>query len=351
MTIPKLLVSAVAATLLTTAFSVPYSTAYAQAPANVLTAVKVAQPPTLDGNDDDAAWTKAKSITVRLKDGENFNNGATAVTLKAVYSGDMLYMLVKYDDPTNSIRRSPFVKQADGSWKKLSDPDDKGGDNNKFYEDKWAMIWNINNSIKEFKTRGCDAACHAGQKGKPFGNKYTESPGETGDIWHMKGVRTGVVGQVDDQFLDDTRYDKEKSPEAGRKSDPKTGGGYADVKLVDGKPAFMDKSGKAANKGGTYWLLDGDKVAFDDSKFVAGDEVASIMIAPFTGDRGEIAYASSYKVGKYTGEVSRKLVTGSKLDVQFDKLSEGYGFGFAAFDNAQVRHAVHSGSLLLKFAK
>ncbi|MEO8386660.1 MAG: ethylbenzene dehydrogenase-related protein [Betaproteobacteria bacterium] len=347
MTRPKLLVSAVAATLLTAVFS----SAYAQGPGNILTAIKVAQAPKLDGNDDDAAWKNAKSISVKLKDGENFNNGATTVTLKAVYSGDMLYMLVKYDDPTNSHRRSPYVKQADGSWKKLTDPDDKGGDNNKYYEDKWAMIWNINNSIKEFKTRGCDAACHAGQKGKPFGNKYTESPGETGDIWHMKSVRSGSVGQIDDQFLDDTRFDKEKSPEAGRKSDPKTGGGYTDVKLVNGKPEFMGKSGKAANKGGTYWLLESDKTPFDDSKFVAGDEVASIMVAPFTGDRGEIAYASSYKDGKHTGELSRKLVTGSKFDVQFDKLDGVYDFGFAAFDNAQVRHAVHSGSLHLKFAK
>lgn len=325
--------------------------AFAQAAGNVLTAVKVATPPTLDGNDNDAAWKSAKAITVKLKDGENFNNGATTATLKAVYSGDMLYMLVQYADPTNSVRRSPYVKQADGTWQKLKDPDDKGGDNNKYYEDKWAMIWNINNSIKDFNTRGCDTACHAGQKGKPFGNKYTESPGELGDIWHMKGVRTGTVGQVDNQYLDDTRFDKDKSPEAGRKSDPKTGGGYADVKLVDGKPEFMDKSGKAANKGGAYWLPESAKTAFDDSKFVAGDEVASIVVAPFTGERGVIAYAETYKDGKYTGEVARKLVTGGKFDVQFDKLTGTYAFGFAAFDNAQVRHAYHGGALLLKFAK
>ena len=114
---------------------------------------------------------------------------------------------------------------------------------------------------------------------------------------------------------------------------------------------LMDKSGKAANKGGMYWLVESDKVAFDDSKFVAGDEIASIMVAPFAGDRGEIAYAANYKDGKYTGELSRKLVTGSKFDVQFDKLGGAYSFGFAAFDNAQVRHAIHGGPLQLKFAK
>ena len=35
-------------------------------------------------------------------------------------------------------------------------------------------------------------------------------------------------------------------------------------------------------------------MAFDDSKFVAGDEVASIIVAPFTGDRGEIASAMKW---------------------------------------------------------
>ena len=78
------------------------------------------------------------------------------------------------------------------------------------------------------------------------------------------------------------------------KSDPKTGsGGYDDIKLVGGKPEFMARDGKAANKGGTYWLRAEDKVAFDDAKFAAGDEVASILVSKFAGDRGEIDAAKS----------------------------------------------------------
>ena len=284
--------------------------------------------------------------------GTNFKDGKTTATIKAVYSGDMLYMLVQYDDPTESVRRSPYQKQPDGSWKKVSDPDDKGGDNNKFYEDKFALIWNIGNSIKGFSQQGCMAACHVGEPGKPFGNKYTASEGELGDIWHMKSIRTGYIGQIDDQYLDHTRYDKDKAADAGRKSDPKTGGGYTDIKLVNGKPEFMHKSGTPANKtGGTYYLKEEDKVAFDDSKFKPGDEVASILVAPFTGDRGDIAAAIKWSSGKWTAVIARKLVTGSKFDVQFDNLDGTYEFGFAAFDNAQVRHAFHFGALKLKFAK
>ena len=189
-----------------------------------MTAARVDKAPLLAAGATDPAWAKAEALSVALFGGVNFKDGKTTATIKTVYSGDTLYMLVQYDDPTQSVRRFPYQKQADGGWKKLVDPKDKGGDDNVYYEDKFALIWNINNSIKNFGQLGCAAACHAGEPGKPFGNKYTASEGELGDIWHMKSIRTGYIGQVDDQYLDHTRYDKEKSPEAGRKSDPKTGG-------------------------------------------------------------------------------------------------------------------------------
>lgn len=159
------------------------------------------------------------------------------------------------------------------------------------------------------------------------------------------------MGQIDDQYVDNTRYDKDKAPEAGRKSDPKTGGGYADIALKEGKPEFMSKDAKPANAGGTYWLKDSDKVAFDDTKFKTGDEVASILVAPLTGDRGDVSSASAWKDGKWTVVFSRKLVTESKTDVEFDKLDGTYIFGIAFFDNAQVRHAYNTGALKLMFAK
>ena len=111
-------------------------------------------------------------------------------------------------------------------------------------------MWNINDSIFGFTEKmSCQAACHAGEPGKPFGNKYTGDETELGDIWHMKTVRTGSVGQLDNQYVDSTHFDPVKSPDAGRKSDANTGGGYTDMKLVDGKPEFMNKDGKAGQQG------------------------------------------------------------------------------------------------------
>ncbi len=188
---------------------------------NVLIAAKATAAPTLDGNPSDAAWAAAKPIKVALSNGANFGGkGETTATLKAVYSGDTVYFLIQYADPTNSLQRGPYQKQADGSWKQLKDPANKGGDDNVYYEDKWAMIWNINNSIAGFDKEGCSVACHAGEPGKPYGNKYTAKEGELGDMWHMKGLRTAPLGNVDDQYLDHTRFDAQKSPYAGRKSDP-----------------------------------------------------------------------------------------------------------------------------------
>jgi len=321
-------------------------------PADTLVAAKVTRAPDPNALAADSAWTVARPITVLLSGGRNFGGrGETNATMKAVYAGDTLYLLLQYDDPTNSIRRGPYQKQADGSWKKLVDPADKGGDDNLYYEDKWAMIWNVNGSIKNFEKEGCMSLCHEGQ-GKPYGNKYTPGEGQIGDIWHMKGSRTAPLGFVDDQYVDHTRYDAKASPNAGRKSDPGgTLGEYTAFSLADGKPQFMNRDGKPANAGGTYYIKRGDEIAFDDSKFKAGDEVASFIINPLVGDRTDIRVVNAWQDGRRTSVVSRKLVTGSKFDVQFDNLGGRYAFGVAAFDNAQVRHATSDDPLFLVFAR
>lgn len=317
----------------------------------VVTAVMAPTAPGIDGDAKDAIWKTAPVTKLMAVKGCNFKGGEgkTSATLQVAYDKDNLYMLLTYDDPTFSERRSPYQKQADGSWQKLKDPDDKGGDNCVYYEDKVGVMWNINNSVVGFDRFGCQIACHGGEPGKPYGNKYVEEAGEVGDLWHMKWVRTGNIGQVDDGYVDHTRFDPEKAKTAGRKGDAKTGGGYDDNKLVGGKPEFMSKDAKPANKGGTYWIKAEDKVAFDDARFKAGDEVPSIVIAPFAGDRGDVRFSGKWAKGKWTMEFTRKLVTGSKTDVNFDDLKKSYGFGIAMFDNAQVRHAYVEEPLVLQF--
>ena len=305
------------------------------APDNALVSVP-AEAPTLEGSADEAAWAEAPEIKTQVAGGANESD--TEVTIKSVYDGDTVYFLAQWADPSESFLRSPWEKQANGSWIMLNDPDDKGGDNNLYYEDKMSIIWSIDNSIKNFETAGCFTACHAGENSdvKPYGNKYTSNEGELGDIWHWKSVRN--LGQIDDQYLDWTRYSAE-TPGAGRKSDAKDSGGYTDNQTEDkSMPAFMPPDG-GSKDGAPGYILESEKVPFDDSQFEAGDRLPSVIISEMMGDRGDISAAWQWVDGVYTLEFSRALDTGSETDVQFNDLAATYYFGVAIFDNAQVRHA------------
>ncbi len=140
----------------------------------VLVSQKVAAGPTLDGMMKDA-YKDAQPLTFKVLGGRHLQGGATDVTMRSVYTDDMIYFLVQYKDPTLSAQREPWQKQADGSWKKLGDPNDKGGDNNLYYEDKISIFWNINSPA--FDKTGCLSACHVGE-GKPYGNMYTPAAAE-----------------------------------------------------------------------------------------------------------------------------------------------------------------------------
>src|SRR3954471_23538368 len=115
----------------------PWSGVKAQGPGPVkpivITAIKGDVAPQLDGIGDDAVWKKAPVAHFTAVKGVNFKdgNGTTSGTVQAAYVGDMIYFLISYDDPTETYRRSPFLKGQDGKWTKLADPEDKGGDNNK----------------------------------------------------------------------------------------------------------------------------------------------------------------------------------------------------------------------------
>lgn len=316
------------------------------APEGALVSYPVTEVPVLDGAADEAAWAGATALQIEV--GEGVNDAPDFVEIRSVYTEDTVYFVVTWSDPTQSYLRSPWVKQEDGSWLKLADPDDKGGDNNLYYEDKLAFIWSINDSIVGFVEQGCGTACHEGQDSefKPYGNKYTDGEGQWGDIWHWKSVRN--VGQIDDQYLDWTEYSAD-TPESGRHSDPKDSGGYYNNESEDKTvPAWMGPAGSSVD-GSPGFLLESDIVPFDDSLFVAGDMIPSIVVAPIVGDRGDIAAAWQWVDGVWTIEFSRALDTGSEFDVQFADLAQTYFFGVAVFENAQVRHAYQEDATMFVF--
>lgn len=323
-----------------------------------LVSVKTDQAPTIDGTVE-AVWEKAPAYKVMvdklLYKPDNGYKGITktTVTLKSLYDREYIYFLVQYQDPTQSLERFPWVKQPDGSWKQLQNKDSTGHENT-YYEDKFAMLWNINTA--NFDKKGCDVACHkarggkvAGIEDKSPGRMFTDKPGETIDMWHWKSVRSNPVGQVDDQYIDSTK-DPKVNQDWGRHGDAKTGGGYADnVNKDKTGPAFMNKPGADAPR---YWVLSELKTEFADN-FKAGDVVPGIVVAPFEGSRGDIQAKGVWKNGVWTIEMKRKLVTtGEKAkeqDVQFDDLKKTYHFGVAVFDNSAINHVYHEGVHALTF--
>ncbi|MBI5870794.1 MAG: hypothetical protein HZB44_07565 [Actinobacteria bacterium] len=382
---------------------------------DTLVSTPVDSTPVLDGIADDAAWAAAPATVATISGGWY---GTGDVTMKSVYKDGMVYFLYQYSDPDLSTRRGPYQKQDDGTWKKIkytayptpstsmSDETVQGlwntKDPNAAYEDKFAVLWNIN--TPGFETQGCGVTCHWNDDrnhGK-FGRKYTPNAGELVDMWHFKSVRTGAVfsgdlsmgvsniGQTDDQYIDSTNYCPAGASCAqyggtlvggnkdwGRRGDPRINSAdlYDDncSKIADATwggtkcaastvvPANGDgwsKMNPLPNQTTASYpfVYRNTETAFDNAAFAAYDEMPAIKVRPTTGDRANLPTGARYADGTWTLEVARPLVTmgndgvtPSTKDVQFANLDAQYSFGVAVFDNAQVEHST-SAKFSLSFA-
>ncbi len=313
-------------------------------PPVTLTSASVLAAPVIDGTAD-SLWSGATAVNIPVAGGVNM--GSTNVSVKSVYTADSVFFLLDYADPTQSQQRMPWQKQGDGTWKKLTSSTTH--QENTYYEDKLAMAWDID--VAGFAQSGCAVMCHAGEQpaNSGYGSKYTANAGEEADLWHWKYVRMNAVGQVDDQYVNSDRYDAATAPEAGRHSDPKTGGGYSNNENADKTaPGFTSADQPAP----PYWILDSEKQPFADT-YQTNDEIAGIIVKAFTADpggRADIQGKGAYQNGHWILEIGRPLTTGGEHDVQFDDLNDTYPFGVAVFDNAQVEHAYQNGVALLAFA-
>lgn len=348
MTSRKSIVTAVVAAVVASAGSVA---------AQELVAARTSVAPVIDAVAE-PAWDAATPVAITLalqpyKPSNGYNGvRESTVTLRALHDDDSLYMLIQWDDTTESMERYPWEKQADGSWKQRKNYDDTGHENT-YYEDKFALLWDIN--ARGFDKKGCASACHMADGGmidgieaKSPGRKFTAREGQTIDMWHWKSVRTGPVNQVDDQYINHNT-DAAANGGWGRFSDAKTGGGYADnVNKETKTPAFMPRDGST----GAFWLAKADAAPFVDT-FKPGDVLPAMLVEAFEGSRGDIPAVAVWADGKWTMELRRALVTtGDKADVQdvqFGDLSKAYPFGVAVFDNTAINHLYHETVLTLKF--
>jgi len=309
---------------------------------------------TIDGVVD-PAWASAPVLKVNInKTPYQPSNGyggikQTMYTIQSMRNQDDIYFLIQWRDPTESLNRFPWMLQDDGRWQQLMNKDNSGHGNT-YYEDKMAILWNIN--LKTFKKKGCAAACHMAKNGKQKGvadkapgRKYTKA-GTTIDMWHWKAVRSNPVGQADDQYIHDNT-DPKANKNWGRSGDAKTGGGYKN-NVKNGLPAFVQ--GELSND--AVVVLDANKTPFDMS-WKQTNRIPGIVTAPFTGSRGDLTAKGVWRDGMWILEIRRPLVTvgnkSSVQDVQFSDLSKSYDFGVSIFDNSQINHVYHDGVLQMRF--
>lgn len=232
-----------------------------------LTAIKIAQPPRLDGRGDDTAWRSAKPATATAKGVMPKTLGTSAqVTLRAAYDDTHLYVLATWDDATRD-------DSGHRTWKWAADKKAYAEDADR--EDMLGVAFE-----------------HTGE----FTADMLASVEAAWDVWHWKAFRTNPQGYA----MDKTH------------------------RFTKGQPA--GRANKHTTKGGTdTWIArpeDGgdslEKSQAAPAEF-KGDRVPRYLPGSPTGSAADVQAKGAWAAGKWTVEFARKLDTGQGDDTVFNR--------------------------------
>lgn len=358
---------------------------------NVLLSQKVTTAPAIDGVVD-ALWENSAKLEFETivpdPTGDAFRgyvgNVIPRVTLRSAYDAQNIYFLAEWDDPTESLAREPwYFDPVSKLWaQEEGAPVFTAPTRPAYYEDKIAMLWNVDNSVSGWNSATCYRSCHIGlSAGDGFARHFTNNDTERIDMWHWKSVRGGVnAGQFDDQY-------QHNGYPNGRSGDSGTGAYSNNVQslvVTGSSPAVTVSVPKYVipTRARYYWILgseitdgtakvitavDGNGVltladgatidpntdiAFQRDGAGVGDKVIpGITVKEYLGNRGDITCKALYTGSGWILEYKRALKTGDteRQDVDFSSLDDQY-FGFAIFNNAQIAHGIKP-NLLLQFQK
>jgi Ethylbenzene dehydrogenase len=347
-----------------------------------LLAKKVFLGPQIDGVID-ASWADAQILTATTEVPDPLGDDGTQVfegyvdqtqdaTLRALYDDEYIYLLAQWKDDNNDANRDTwYFDPADKLWKQESNkPVFENGVKVReaFYEDKFAMLFNVNNSVDDWSNNSCFATCHTGlTQAEGYSRHFTAAAGQTIDMWHWKNARTNFYGQFDDQRQDETqpngRHSDSNNGQAPYTNNKQTlNNGTADVSVplyfIPGREYYywitideinsdtaklitaVDANGVLTYNGGT--IDPNAEVKFQrDGATTGAYGMPSIWVQPSNGSRGDITAVGVFTGSGWVLEFKRKLNTGdtSGADVDFSSLAD-FPFGFATFNNAAIAHGI-----------
>lgn len=191
-----------------------------------LVSVKTATAPTIDGSVE-GLWKNAPVLNINptVPDPGNglftgYNGQVYPATLQSMYDDQYVYFLAQWSDPTKSVYVATwYFDPATKLW--AQEPTSKKFDANGnvirdgFGEDKFAMLFNIDNSTPKFISQTCYASCHIFTPYTNFavsppvevsnaneGNHYTNGASEKIDMWWCHLSRDVIFNQMDDNYQD-----------------------------------------------------------------------------------------------------------------------------------------------------
>ena len=289
---------------------------------------QVPSPPRLDGDLSDGAWQVARPLRVFVHQPCTSSGiGSIVAELRACWSGENIYMAVRWPDPSASLKKDLWT--FDGSkWTK--DPNED--------EDRLALTFPIGQTVPGFRQGGCASTCHgstispSGVRGKPRWYHRTNGPQERMDSWHWKSVRSNPLDFVDDKYWDNQTLLADVH-HGGRHFDAEPPGQPAEQRNSNKEgtaPSYMQDPGKPPSVPG--FLLRDEVVPIDLSRFKKGDVVPGRITARAGGSRGDISCKGVHRDGHWNLELCRKLCTGHDDDVVFEP-GQSVPFVMAVFEN------------------
>jgi ethylbenzene dehydrogenase len=290
-------------------------------------------------------------------------------SLRGGHDGEYLYLLFEWEDDNDSRDRQSWY--YDGTkWRQENKY--ANHDNDKFYEDKFGMMFPIDNP-EGFATGTCTVTCHGGLVDAEAGHKatrhYMKNEGELTDFWHWKRDRHALAEAADDGFVQ-WEDDFGKASANGRKNDSSVSPYSTGMKFTDENTGLNGPKYVIPNRTNYFWIT---KAEVDNGTAVAVTGVAadgkltlsngsvidpvgdpaysqgfgnkrmpSVIINAGGGEndpRGEVKVKAKHTGSGWQLEIKRKLETGDPKDASFAP-GQSIPFGLAIFNNAAIGHGM-----------